>query len=89
MRIKKVSVTPVPSDTASIVDGYSESTTNGYSCNYVNGLTASVSATYNQFRQSELIINGSDQVIASVELVCTGRPILVSFSVPMQGEGNG
>ena len=36
MRIKKVSVTPVPSDTASIVDGYSESTTNGYSCNYSN-----------------------------------------------------
>lgn len=36
MRIKKVSQT-TPS-TAQIVDGYSESTTDGYSANYVNGL---------------------------------------------------
>lgn len=38
MRIKKVSqVVPIVEE-ASIVDAYSTSTTNGYSCNYVNGL---------------------------------------------------
>lgn len=89
MRIRKVTQSPIPVEEASIVDGYSTSQTNGYSCNYVNGVTSHNSATYNNFRTSELVINGSDQVIASVELVCTGRPILVSFSVPMHGAGNG
>ena len=36
MRIRKVGETPIPSGTASIVDGYSTSTSNGYSCNYIN-----------------------------------------------------
>lgn len=36
MRIRKVSQTPIPSDTAEIIDGYSTSPTNGYSCNYAN-----------------------------------------------------
>ena len=36
MRIKKVSQTT--STNATIVDGYSESTQDGYSCNYVNNL---------------------------------------------------
>ena len=51
MRIKKTSqTTPL---TAQIVDGYSESTTDGYSCNYVNGIndyssnTETVIGTYN------------------------------------------
>ena len=38
MRIRKVNQTVLPSDKASIVDGYSTSATNGYSCNYVNNL---------------------------------------------------
>ncbi len=36
MRIRKVSETPIPTDTAEIIDGYSTSTTNGYSANYIN-----------------------------------------------------
>lgn len=36
MRIKKVSQTT--STQAQVVDGYSTSTTDSYSCNYVNGL---------------------------------------------------
>ena len=38
MRIKKVSqTTPIP---AQVVDGYSDSTSNAYSCNYVNSLNS-------------------------------------------------
>lgn len=40
MRIKKVSQpTPIIPGTAQITDTYSTSTTDGYSCNYVNGFT--------------------------------------------------
>lgn len=39
MRIRKVSQpTPIIPDTAHISDSYSESTTDGYSCNYVNNV---------------------------------------------------
>lgn len=39
MRIRKVSQpTPIIPDTAQISDSYSESTTDGYSCNYVNNV---------------------------------------------------
>ena len=87
--IKAGETTPIPAGQASIINTHSTSTTDGYSCNYINELATKNSATYNNFRTSELVINGSDQVIASVELVCTGKPILVSFSVPMHGAGNG
>lgn len=42
MRIRKVTQSPLPTEEASIVDGYSTSTTNGYSCNYVNSLYSGV-----------------------------------------------
>lgn len=40
MRIKKVSQTT--STQAQVVDGYSTSTTDSYSCNYVNGITGKI-----------------------------------------------
>lgn len=47
MRIKKVSQT-VPT-TAQVVDGYSNSTTDSYSCNYVNGIIESGSNSYGYY----------------------------------------
>ena len=62
MRIKKVSQT-VPT-TAQVVDGYSNSTTDSYSCNYVNKFDGTVLWTNttptSDFTAQQITLNSSD-----------------------------
>ena len=78
MRIKKVSETT--STQAQVVDGYSASTTNSYSCNYVNNVIKDVYST-DEVKTNKVWINSKPiyrKVIARNQSITNGTSISVS-----------
>ena len=51
--------------------------------------TTKASGTYANFLTAEKTISGSPEDLATVTLTTTGKPLLVSFTVPAKGSGNG
>lgn len=81
MRIKKVSQT-TPTQ-AQIVDGYSTSTTDGYSCNYINQKTNIITAYLNQNyvittsnTYEKIPLDGSESVGSKLTLNSSGEIVI-------------
>lgn len=96
MRIKKVSQTTPTS--SQIVDGYSESTTDGYSANYINGIRSTITASFNtnhtiattnteeQVNLDTSVSIGSKLTLSNSEIVIGSgvRAVLVSANINYQ-----